>query len=131
VELSPGKAFFDEEDLRGIGLKGGAVLLCSGHSDKFGTDDYGKDSPYLSDGGAQYLMDRGVVFVGIDTPLIDKIERDSRPVHDIILRCGAVVCEDMTNLKSAIGLKNAVLTAVPPKVKMASFTARVFIKILE
>ena len=131
VLLKSGKRCFEQDDLAHIGHKGGSVLLCTGHSEKFGTPDYGVDAPYLSIAGAQDLIDKGAIFIGIDTPLIDQMGSDACPVHDIILGAGGVVCEDMTNLRATLGLKNALLTAVPPKVHMASFTARVFVKTLE
>lgn len=129
VVLPQGKKCFEVEDVMDAAIPGGAVLLCTGHSEKFGTDAYGKDAPYLSEEAAQYLMEQGVVLVGIDTPLIDRLESDQRPVHDIILKAGNVICEDMTNLKATVGLKDALLTAVPPKVRLASCTARVFVKV--
>ena len=133
VSLKEGKNCFDTEDLSGIGIPGGAVILNSGHHKVFGTEKYGVNAPYLTPEGAQYLMDRGVVLVGIDTPLIDNMMVSSTvgcPVHDIILDAGGVVCEDLinTDLAAAAG-GTGLLSAIPARVEMASFTARVFIKI--
>ena len=132
VDLPEGKKCFDKEDLQGVGIKGGAVLLHTDHDQKFGTDAYGENVPYLSVEGAQYLIDKGVVFVGIDTPLIDDNDRMmelGNPVHDIILGAGGIVCEDMTNLKAAIPYQeNGRLYAAPARVEMASFTTRVFVQ---
>lgn len=129
VYLPDGKECFEAAELSGVGIRGGAVLLCTGQSAKFNTPEYGIDAPYLSVEGAQYLVDRGVVFVGIDGPLIDKINSGSCPVHDIILGAEAVVCENMTNLEALSGVEGALLTAVPPQIRMASLMARVYAKV--
>ena len=133
VKMRSDRNYFDKYDFTGIGIDGGAVLLFTGHDKKFGTDEYGINPPYLTGDGAKYLIERNVVFVGIDSPLIDDMVRSAEiglPAHDTILSAGAVVCEDMTNLDKIYG-KNGLLTAVPPAVEMASFTARVFVKLLE
>ncbi|MGI6722397.1 MAG: cyclase family protein [Anaerovoracaceae bacterium] len=45
VELKPGKNCFDVEDLEGKCIRGGAMLLCTGDYEKFGTPEYGTDNP--------------------------------------------------------------------------------------
>ena len=132
IVQKPGKRCFELEDVEGHGKHGGAVLLCTGMSELFNKPGYGDNGGYLSTEAAEYLMNRGVVFVGIDTPLIDAIEGPGRPVHDIILGAGNVVCENMNNLRSVANLKDeekGLLSAIPARVHMASFTARVFVKI--
>ena len=132
VVQKPGKREFDLEDVKGLGKHGGAVLLCTGMSELFNKPGYGDNAGYLSTEAAEYLMNRGVALVGIDTPLIDKIEGPGRPVHDIILGAGSVVCENMNNLRSVAGLaedEKGLLSVIPARVLMASFTARAFVKI--
>jgi len=132
VKIREGRNYFDKDDFKTIEVNGGAVLLYSGHDEKFGTDEYAVNPPYLTPEGAKFLMEKKVVFVGIDSPLIDDMVRSAElgtPVHDIILSEGAIVCEDMTHLQK-VYKQNGTLTAVPPAVEMASFTARVFAKIL-
>ena len=131
VPLPEGKSCFEPEDFQELDERVKAVLLYTGFSSRFNTDRYGDNPPYLSVSGAKYLMEKGVAFVGIDGPLIDKMNSGDCPVHDIILGEKGIVCENMTNLDLLLGCHMAVLTAVPPRVKMASFTARVFAKIEE
>lgn len=131
VELPEEKECFEREDVEYAGVSGGAVLLYTGHSKFFGTDKYGVNVPYLTTEGAKCLVERGIVFVGIDTPLIDQMNSGDCPVHDIILGADGIVCENMTNLDKILGFKSIYLTAVPPKVRMSSCTARVFAKVNE
>lgn len=119
------RVFFDVEDFAGLALKGCAVLLHSAHDQFFGTDDYGRNCPFISEKAAIYLVHHGVMLVGIDGPLVDDINSPQIPVHNILLSHGIVICEDMTNIDAVIG-KNAYLTAVPPRIALASFPARVF-----
>jgi len=135
IRMKKEKGCFDEDDFEPIAttdLNGYAILLHSGHDKRFGTDGYGEDPPYLTVEGAKWLIERGVVFIGIDSPLIDnmiaRIE-DGIPVHNLILSAKAVVCENLRGLEQMPDT-GALLTAVPPAVEMSSFTARVFAKIL-
>lgn len=131
VPLPEGKECFDLEDFKGIREDTRAVLLYTGFDSRFNTERYGENPPYLSKEGAEYLIKRGIVFIGIDGPLIDKMNSGDCPVHDIILGARGIVCENMANLDSLLDCHTAVLTAVPPRVRMSSFTARVFAKIEE
>ena len=128
VKIQPGKSFFDLEDVKNIGKKGGAVLFYTGMSDLFQTEDYGMNSPYISVEAMQYLLDRGVVFFGIDAALVDDMESDSRPIHDTVLKAGGVICENMTNLKLVYEKQDGLFSAVPLQVEMASFPVRAYVK---
>lgn len=130
-KIPEGKLCFDKEDFQQLKTGIRAVLLYTGQDQYFNTELYGKNTKYLSVEGAKYLVEKGVVFVGIDGPLIDKMNSGDCPVHDIILGAKGVVCENMVNLEKLLDCHTAVLTAVPPRVKMASFPARVFAKMQE
>lgn len=123
---------FELADFEGADVTGKAVLLNSKHDRYFGSEAYGKDTPYLSIEAAKYLVEKGAALVGIDSPLVDNIltSEDEIPVHNILLSHGVVICEDMTNIASVEG-KQAYLTAVPPRVPLASFPARVFATVYE
>lgn len=131
VRMKDDHNYFDVKDLEYLekeDLRGSAVLLHSGYDKKFGTPAYEIDTPYLTPKGAGWLMERGVFFVGIDTPFIDDYvhaQEKGNPVHDIILSSLSVICEDMCNLEQ-LPDRGAKLYAIPPRVDMASFPARVF-----
>lgn len=131
VHMSKEHNYFDKKDLvealEGEDLKGAAVILHSGYDKLFGTPEYEIDTPYLKVDGAEWLMEQGVYLVGIDTPLLDSYVDCAlgNPVHDIILSKLAVICEDMCHIEE-IPDRGAKLYAIPPRVDMASFPARVF-----
>ncbi len=127
VNKPDSRVSFEIEDFAGIEVAGKAVLLNSGHDQHFGQQAYGENVPYLSLEAATYLVQQGVTLVGIDSPLVDNIETSEAaiPVHQMLLSNGVVICEDMTNIAAVAG-KDAYLTAVPPRVPLASFPARVF-----
>ncbi|RAI70888.1 metal-dependent hydrolase [Pseudomonas fluorescens] len=120
---------FEIPDFQGLDVNGKAVLLHTGEDINFGKADYGRDYPFLSAAAATWLVQHKAKLVGIDAPLIDNFHDSSAvPAHDILLGNGVTVAEDMTNIMAVSG-KNATLTAVPPRVEMASFPARIFAKI--
>jgi kynurenine formamidase len=81
---------------------------------------------------AQWLVDHGAILIGIDSQLIDNNAATDHaiPVHKLLLANKRVICEDMTNLE-AMPASGAFITAVPPRVEMASFPARVFATVYE
>ncbi len=136
VHMSDKHNYFDVEDLLTLqdkDLTGSAVLLHSGYDKKFGTPNYEIDTPYLTVEGAKWLMGKKAALVGIDTPLIDDYVHSAEkgnPVHDIILSAESVICEDMRNIDQ-LPDTGALLYAIPPRVAMASFPARVFAQIFD
>ena len=130
VHMGDKHNYFDVEDvefLDGKDLKGAAVILHSGYDKKFGTPEYEIDTPYLTIEAAKWLFERGVVFFGIDTQLIDSyVDCDKgNPVHDYVLKYEGVICEDMQHIEE-LPDEGARLYAIAPRIAMASFPARVF-----
>lgn len=120
----PAGVFFDRE------LGGTAVLLHTGWDRHFGTEQYGKDAPFLTEAGAQHLVDVGVRLVGIDSVNIDNTQSGGeRPAHSLLLRAGILVVEHLTSLDQ-LPSQGARFTAVPPKVKnFGTFPVRAFAEI--
>ncbi len=120
----PGETFKDRE------LKGSAVLLHTGWDRHFGTEQYGKEAPFLTETGARYLVDAGVKLVGIDSVNIDDTQSGGhRPAHSLLLEAGILVVEHLTNLDQ-LPVEGALFTAVPPKVKgFGTFPVRAFAQI--
>lgn len=118
------------ETLKDRELKGSAVLLNTGWSRHFGTEQYGKEAPFLTESGAKYLVDAGVKLVGIDSVNIDDTQSGGhRPAHSLLLEAGILVVEHLTNLDQ-LPAQGARFTAVPPKVKgFGTFPVRAFAQI--
>lgn len=124
--LEVGKNFFE-----GIDVKGKAVLVHTGWSEHWRTDNYFSGHPYLTEEAAIYLRDQGALLVGIDSHNIDNIQRASRPVHTVLLRAGILIVEHMCNLER-LPDKGFLFSAVPPKFKgVGTFPVRAFASLLD
>ena len=90
-------------------------------SDHWGSLKYYSEQPYISDAAAQWVVERGVKLLGMDTPQADSpnngrgSERDS-PVHKILLTAGVIKLEYMTNLRE-LGSSEFELIALPLKIR--------------
>jgi len=93
-------------------VRGKAVLVRTGFSRHWGTDDYFSDNPFLTREACEALVDGGAAFVGIDSLNIDDIGDKSRPAHTTLLGAGVPICEHMTNL-AAVESDQGRLHAVP------------------
>ncbi|HEU4409074.1 MAG TPA: cyclase family protein [Polyangiaceae bacterium] len=102
-----GRAAFAGHDVRGK-----AVLVRTGWSERWGRDDYFEPNPFLDDDACAHLVEQGAAFVGIDSINIDDMADLARPAHTRLLGAGIPVCEHMTNLH-AVPATGGRLHAVP------------------
>lgn len=117
VELS-------DDDL--VGLAGHAVLIRTGHADRWRTDAYFVDHPHLSVAAAGALVRANVGCVGIDSLNIDSTATGDRPVHTTLLGAGIPIIEHLVHLDQ-LPADGFTFTAVPPKIVGAgTFTVRAF-----
>lgn len=113
-----------DDDL--MGLAGHAVLIRTGHADRWGTDDYFVDHPHLSAAAADSLVRANVACVGIDSLNIDSTATGDRPVHTALLGAGIPIVEHLVHLDQ-LPADGFTFTAVPPKIVGAgTFTVRAF-----
>lgn len=124
---SPDRRGIEALTLADRDLAGTAVLLDTGWSSRFGTPEYAVGAPFLTEGGARFLVDAGVRIVGIDSLNIDDTESGgARPAHSILLAAGVHVVEHLTNL-DAVPARGARFTAAPPAVReFGTFPVRAF-----
>ncbi len=119
----------DETHFSGSNLQGKAVLVHTGWSTFWKTDQYFTNHPFLTEGAAAYLKECGVKLVGIDSHNIDDTRGRSRPVHSLLLQAEILIVEHLCNLES-IPDAPFTFTAVPPKIKgFGTFPVRAFAKI--
>lgn len=122
----PASVFYDRD------IAGCAVLLHTGWDAHFGTPAYASGAPYLTAEGAEYLAERGVTLVGIDSLNIDNTEADAageRPAHSALLAAGIHVVEHLTNLE-VLPPTGSTFTAVPPRVEdFGTFPVRAFARL--
>jgi kynurenine formamidase len=84
---------------REIDVKGKAVLVHSDWSRHWRTDQYFEGHPFLTKDAAEFLVEKGAAFVGIDTYNIDDITDGTRPVHTTLLGNRIPICEHMCALE--------------------------------
>ena len=114
------------EHFRNLELKNKAVLVHTGWSNHWQTDQYFEGHPYLTAEAAEYLKEHKVALVGIDAYNIDNTALNSRPVHSVLLKNEILIVEHLTNLQSLVGNKFS-FSAVPPKIEgMGTFPVRAF-----
>ena len=113
-----GRRAVEEADLEPLDVAGRAVLLHTGGDRHWGTADYPADAPYLTGGGAGWLVEHGAALVGIDSINIDDASPASageRPAHTILLAAGIPIVENLTGLAD-LPPTGARFTAVPPRI---------------
>ncbi|MEP7323310.1 MAG: cyclase family protein [Saprospiraceae bacterium] len=116
----------DVRHFEGFDIKDKAVLIQTDWSDHWMTDVYYQHHPYLTGRAATYLMEQGVILVGIDSHNIDDTRTNARPVHSILLKHEILIVEHLCNLKR-IEKSTFLFSAVPPKIKgMGTFPVRAF-----
>jgi kynurenine formamidase len=116
----------DADLFEGVALNGKAVLVHTGWSEHWKTDQYFNGHPYLTAKAANLLRDAGAVLVGIDSLNIDSTADMSRPVHTTLLAAEIPIVEHMTNL-DALPVGDFRFFAVPVKVKdFGTFPVRAF-----
>ena len=115
------------EHLAALDLRDAALLVHTGWSRHWRTDDYGRtDHPYMSRAAAEFLATSGVALVGIDSVNIDDMADMSRPAHTLLLRARIGVVEHLTNLAALRG-RAFTFFAVPAPVRgIGTFPVRAF-----
>jgi len=130
------KSEFDSisgEDLEQVGEhinEGDILLLYTGWGEKYGTDEY-FNHPHLSIEAAEWVVEKGISILGIDTltPDIAIPLRDHEfdyPVHKILLKNDVLIIENLANLFLIAGSR-AIIGCFPLNIMSADGSpARVF-----
>jgi len=110
----------------GLDLRGKAVLVHTGWSRHWKSDQYFEGHSFLTADAAACLRDGGAALVGIDSLNIDDIDDGHRPVHTTLLRAGIPIAEHLTRL-DGLPDDHFKFFAVPVKVRgMGTFPVRAF-----
>lgn len=96
-------------------VRGRAVLIDTGWSRHWRTDQYFEGHPFLTGALAQWLTESGAVLVGIDSYNIDSTDGGHRPVHTELLSHDIPIVEHLCGL-GALPRVAGRFFAVPPKV---------------
>jgi kynurenine formamidase len=131
VVRARGGRVVDRDAFDGLDVKGRAVLVHTGWDRHWTTDAYFEGHPYLTEAAAAVLVERGAVFVGIDSFNIDDTADGRRPVHTTLLGNNIPIGEHLCGL-GALPTRGARFFAVPVKVKaFGTFPVRAFAKVQE
>jgi arylformamidase len=106
----------EPDDLAAYDVQGAAVLLHTGDDARFGTPAYAQDAHFLTEVGAQWLIEHGAALVGIDAVNIDDVADAARPAHTRILAAGIPLVEHLTGL-AQLPPSGAHFTAVPLRIE--------------
>ena len=88
------------EAFHGLDVKGKAVIIHTDWSRHWRTDQYFEGHPFLTRDAAEFLVEAGAAFVGIDTYNIDDITDGTRPAHNVLLGNRIPICEHMCRLEN-------------------------------
>jgi len=95
-------------------VAGCAVLLHTGGDRHWGTANYSRNAPFLTEQGARWLAEHGATLVGIDAVNIDDATGTTRPAHSVLLAAEIPVVEHLTGLDQ-LPTSGARFTAAPPR----------------
>lgn len=102
------------------------VLFLTGHSQKFGCDEYYDKHPVLSMELVQWLVDTGVKMIGVDTPSPDEYPFE---IHKYLLGNGVFILENLRNLSTLPFMTPFELFAFPLKIEAEGSPVRVVAKV--
>jgi arylformamidase len=126
IRIDSATSAIGPEAFAGVNVKGKAVLVHTGWSQYWGTDEYFYNHPFLTAPAAELLRASGAVLVGIDSLNIDDISAGERPVHSILLGADIPIVEHLCHLEQ-LPDKAFRFHAVPVKVKQfGTFPVRAF-----
>ena len=123
--LETGRAI-SAKTFAGFEIQGKAVLIHTGWSRHWRTDQYFEGHPFLTQEAAEFLAGAGAAIVGIDTYNIDDTNDGTRPVHTILLGNQIPICEHMCGLE-ALPDRGFRFHAAPVKVRaFGTFPVRAY-----
>lgn len=126
VRVPPDRRAIDAAAFERLEVAGKAVLVHTGWSRNWRTDQYFEGHTFLTGDAAELLRQRGAALVGIDSYNIDDTADGARPVHSTLLAADIPIAEHLTGLDHLPdgGFR---FFAVPVKVKaFGTFPVRAF-----
>lgn len=100
-------------------LEGNSVVFSTSWENEVDNDYYFTHSPGLSEDAAEYLINKKVNAVCIDSPSIDRGSDSNFPVHKLLLNKEVLIVENLCNL-GKIDNQNFTLIMIPLKLSGAS-----------
>lgn len=99
-----GKNVIDRQALQGSGLTDEKrVFLKTDNSRKLREPRFNSDYAYISESGAELLIERGIRLVGIDYLSVDRHDDEHAPAHKLLLSNGALIVEGLDLIEAPAG----------------------------
>jgi kynurenine formamidase len=125
IFLNDGK--FSLEAVQNADIKANDVVIFDTQSSyHFKKPEYFTDYPVMNEEIAQYLVEKGVKMVGLDTCSADNLP--DFPVHKILLNSDILIIENLTNIEQLTGHSFNVY-ALPIKLDIDGSSARVIAEV--
>jgi kynurenine formamidase len=123
-----GKKEIDHNVLSGVSMPNEAiVLLHTGLSSIYGTEQYTKDYPKITESFAQALVEAKVKILGMD--MINPDTEESFPIHKILLSHEILIIENLTNIEALVNQKDFEVFAFPIKLHADAASVRVVARV--
>ncbi len=111
-----------KEEYEGLIQKDDIVLVYTGHSNCYETDQYYTDYPSLTKELAQFLVDKKIKIVGMDTPSPDYYPF---PIHQLFFKHQILMIENLCCLKDLLNIPSFQIYAFPLKIQADASLLRV------
>ena len=126
VRVDPALRAIDRDAFAGLDVRGKAVLIHTGWSRHWRSDQYFEVHPFVTAAAAQWLAEAGAALVGIDSFNIDDTADLARPAHSALLGAEIPIVEHMRGLDE-LPDRGFRFFAVPVKIKgFGTFPVRAF-----
>lgn len=102
------------------------VILYTGHSKKYGQEQYFSDYPVISLKFAELLVRKRIKMVGMDTPSPDKYPFE---VHQCLFHNQILIAENLTNVDQLLNMGGFEIIALPLHIQADSSIARVIARV--
>jgi kynurenine formamidase len=113
-------------ELDGVGLRGRAVLIRTGWSQRWGTRRYWEPGPFLGAAAVERLVAARPALVGVDFWNADDPADLQRPAHTALLGAGIPIVEHLTGLDRLPDAGFRFFAVPPAIVDAATFPVRAF-----
>jgi kynurenine formamidase len=126
VARAPGAIDAVDLKLEPADIRGRAVVVDTGWSERWGSPGYWEDMPYLSTAAVDLLIEGKASLVAVDFGNVDDTTDPARPAHTRLLEAGILIVENVTD-PAALPDRDFRFFATPPRiVRGASFPVRAF-----
>lgn len=103
------------------------VLLYTGFSDKYGSNEYYENHPVINEELAQFFIDKKIKMLGIDLPSPDRYPFN---IHKLLFNHNILIIENIANLAELILIKSFEVIAFPLKIRAEASLVRVVAKVI-